>query len=447
MLAEFIDQLSSKPWGQPGQKFLLAVSGGIDSVVMAHLFHQAPYSFGIAHCNFKLRGEASEEDERFVHQLAQDLEAPFFCKSFDTETLAKANQQSIQMEARDLRYSWLEAVRTEAGFNWIATAHHLNDSTETFFYNFAKGTGIHGLLGIPERNGRVIRPLLSFTKTAINDFQKNNRIAYREDQSNVEDKYARNKIRHHVLPILEQINPNLIQTAGQNIQRLQETAALMGWAVHLLKEQFWQEEKEEIKIKKAGLEHLPGLKTVMYEWLHPFGFNSSQVDQLLDAHAKQAGRIFESPSHILLDDRQFFILTPIDESYNEKEYFTINWEAEQLELPNGQLILDKKTGIPNQFPLDQNIAYLQLESKHFPLRIRHWQAGDTFQPLGMQGKHQKVQDFFSNKKVTRIEKKRIWLVETKRGEICWIIGHRIDERFKLLSNSEHFVALTFLIKP
>lgn len=444
MLGRFTNHLAAKPWFNPEHRILLAVSGGIDSVVMSHLFARAGYRFGIGHCNFQLRGKDSDEDQQFVAALARQLSVPFYSTSFDTTELASRHQQSIQMEARALRYDWLEKVRNQEEYDWIATAHQLEDSIETLLYNFAKGCGIHGLQGIPERNGQIIRPLLFATKAEIIAFQTGNNIAYREDHSNASDKYARNKIRHHIIPVLQSLNPQFIPTAGDNIQRLQDAAALMNETVEQLKQQFVQEKKGQISIQRKGLHELPALKTLLYEWLKPYGFNSSQVAQLLTSNHDQPGRLFYSPSHQLLVDRTHFLVQAHNPVQDEMESHLFEWDMVDLLVTNGRFLLEKKSANPGHFPNDPNCVFLQLEKEAFPLKLRHWRAGDTFQPLGMGGRHQKLQDFFSNQKVTRFDKSRIWIVETKQGEICWIVGYRIDERFKLQSDGNPFIALTFL---
>lgn len=444
MLQRFKNNLSTKTWFQEQHRVLLAISGGIDSVVMAHLFSRAKFSFAIAHCNFQLRGQDSDEDAVFVRKMADQLSVPFFYTAFETQKLAAAHQQSIQMEARDLRYGWLEKIRKENGFHWIATAHHLNDSIETVLYNFAKGTGIQGLTGIPERNGHIIRPLLFATKKELIAYTKRNGLTYREDASNAEEKYARNKIRHSIIPVLETLNPRFVETAGENILRLQDTAVLMQAAIQSFKTQFVRKEDEVVRIQINGLGELPALPTVLYEWLRPFGFNATQIAQLLEKDQAQVGRTFRSPTHELLVDRNYYLIKPLDPAFNEQEHFLLEWEQPHCQVTDGKFLQEKRSTIPDAFPEDENVAFLHLDQSHFPLTIRHWQEGDVFQPLGMQGKHQKVQDFFTNQKVTRFDKSRIWIVVTNQQEICWIVGHRIDERFKLVSGNEHFIVLSFI---
>lgn len=444
MLERFNDHLLTKSWFHPDQQILLAVSGGVDSVVMAHLFSQSNFRFGIAHCNFKLRAKESDEDQYFVAALANELSVNFYSTTFDTTQSAAQHGQSIQMEARDLRYNWLEKIRKQEDFDWIATAHHLNDSIETLLYNFAKGCGIYGLQGIPERNGAIIRPLLFATKEEIVAFQKANHLTYREDHSNTSDKYARNRIRHQIVPVLQSLNPNFIRTAGDNIHRLKDAASLMDKTVRQLKQQFVHEANNQLQINRKGLHKLPALKTLLYEWLKPYGFNSAQVTQLLTVNPNQSGQLYYSPSHQLLVDRAFYLVQPLALALDKKEQFLLQWEMTVCTVSDGQFMLEKKTEFPNQFPDHSFQAYLQLDKEAFPLTFRHWRAGDIFQPLGMQGHHQKLQDFFSNQKVTRFDKSRIWIVETKLGEICWIVGYRIDERFKLMSDEKPYITLKFL---
>ncbi|MDX1939793.1 MAG: tRNA lysidine(34) synthetase TilS [Saprospiraceae bacterium] len=421
------------------EKILLAVSGGVDSVVLCHLFFQAKLNFGIAHCNFQLRGEASHEDELFVKNLAQQLKVPFFSTVFDTKEFAETQKISIQMAARDLRYEWLEQIRQQNDFQWIATAHHLNDSIETLFYNFAKGTGIRGLQGIPMKNNRIIRPLLFATKDEILAFAKAENIIFREDASNEEDKYARNKIRHHVIPILQEINPNFEQTAAKNLKYLREAEYLYQFSLDQIRQQVVIETDHELKINTTKLiDYQFIISTLLYEWLKPFGFNSDQIAQILEA---ATGAIFYSPTHRLTVDRTLFILQKqaLDTS---PEQFVIPSGSKKFESNVGTLTLEYKTGQPNAFTDDPFVVYLDAEKLTYPLMLRHWQAGDFFYPLGLGGSRQKLQDFFTHQKLSRFEKERVWILASG-DDICWIIGLRMDERFKITPETKYYYIIRF----
>ncbi len=419
-------------------RILLAVSAGVDSVVLCHVFYQAKLNFGIAHCNFKLRGIAADEDEVFVAKLAQGLAVPFFSTSFDTQTYARKHKLSIQMAARELRYGWLEAIRHEFGFQYIATAHHLNDSIETFFYNFAKGTGIRGLQGIPIKNGNIIRPLIFSTKQNILDFAHANHILFREDTSNQEDKYARNKIRHRVLPVLQDLNPNFEQTAQKNLEHIRQALHLYDFAIDQLQQHIVTKTESEMRIDVQGLSAYQSFaKTLLYEWLRPMGFQPRQIGQMLQAGT---GAYFYSDSHYLLVDRTHFIIEKRRVEPSEKR-FVIPFEAKALHLSIGNFTIEHKNGQPKTFTNDPFTVFLDAEKLHFPLTLRHWKKGDYFYPLGLNGR-QKLQDFFTNLKIPRLQKARIWILESG-GEICWIMGYRLDERFKITTETQQYIVIKF----
>lgn len=423
-------------------RVLLAVSGGVDSMVMCHLFQAAKFNFALAHCNFKLRGEASDGDEAFVRAFAQSLQVPFFTTSFATKKIAETEKISIQMAARDLRYDWLEAIRQQNDFQWIATAHHLNDSIETFFYNFTKGTGIRGLQGIPLQNGHVIRPLLFATKNGIVAFANEKAIPFREDASNEEDKYARNKIRHHVIPTLLEINPNFEQTSAENLRRMQETAYLFDWAIGQIQENAVETAKGITRIKVAEiLKHQAAVSTILYELLHPFGFHADQIAQMLASFRIGSGAIFYSQTHQLLVDRLYFIIEKRTFDTNETQ-FVIAEGVKEFDTDVGNFTIEHKTGQPETFTNDEFSVFLDAEKVTFPLTLRHWQAGDFFYPLGLGGKRQKLQDFFTNQKIPRFEKERVWLL-LSGDAVCWLVGHRLDERFKITDSTKEYLVIKF----
>lgn len=420
----------------PNQKTLLAVSGGIDSVVLCHLFKQTNLPFGIAHCNFKLRANTSDKDELFVKQLAQDLAVPFFSITFQTSEISTKRKQSIQVVARDLRYEWLEKVRTENNFDHIATAHHLNDSVETVFYNFTKGCGIRGLHGILPKVEKIIRPLLFATKEAIANFAKKEGITWREDVSNATDKYARNKIRHHVIPVLKELNANFEKTAEANILRLRETEALYDFAIENIKKEVVKNDGDMLYISMQKLRDSPAPLSVLFEILKPYHFNNRQTEQILNAtdfskNDTLSGKRFYANDYCLLVDREFLILKK--EATTDVEHILIFENDDQIPLSN-RILTIKTVEKPTQFSTDNQVAMLDFEKLHFPLKLRKWQAGDTFCPLGMKGKRQKLQDFFSNNKFSKFDKETVWLLENQ-GEIVWIVGHRLDERYKVTDST------------
>ncbi len=426
---------------QSHEKVLIAVSGGIDSVVLCHLMHQAGCHFGIAHCNFQLRGTDSDLDAVFVKKLATTLQVPFFETSFKTDDFAKEKKLSIQVAARELRYEWLEKIRIKNDFQYIATAHHLDDSLETVLYNFTKGCGIRGLHGILPKNQYIIRPLLFTHKKEILAFAKNQAIDFREDISNATDKYARNSIRHHVVPILEKINPALPKTTAENITRLRETEQLFNYAIESLKKEICKQQKDQLFIHLEKLKNAPAPKTLLFEWLSPFGFNNSQTGQMFDSIGHQAGAIFNSPTHQLLLDREFFILEK--NNTNTEGIFLIHKSDSEISFFDYQLIFKTKAEIPQAFPKEKNIAFFDLEKIVFPLILRKWKAGDYFYPIGMNGQKKKVKALLTDLKLNRFEKENIWVLESE-DNICWVLGIRMDEHFKLDKESKNCLEVHFI---
>lgn len=440
MLNNFQHFISEKELFQNNEKVLLAVSGGVDSVVLCHLFHQAKFNFGIAHCNFQLRGKESDADAIFVKNLAQELQAPFFEIAFETNKYVEENKVSVQVAARDLRYDWFKKISAENDFQYIATAHHLDDSLETILYNFTKGCGIRGLHGILPKTNNVIRPLLFSHKKEILHFAKEHKIAFREDASNATDKYARNNIRHHVIPALEKINPSLPKTVGENIHRLQETEQLFNYAITLLQKEISEQRGEQLFIHLKKLKATPAPSTLLFEVLQPFSFNNHQVSQMIASIGHQAGAIFYSHTHQVLLDRDFFIAKKITQTTDN--HIFIHKNNTQITFPAGQLSFEIKNTLPDFSQKEKHIAHFDLEKITFPLTLRKWKAGDYFHPIGMNGQRKKVKKFLIDLKLNRFEKESVWVLESG-GEICWVIGIRMDERFKILEESTFLKCVLF----
>lgn len=426
---------------QPNQKVLIALSAGVDSVVLCHLFKKTGLAFAIAHVNFQLRGAASDGDEQFAKALARQLAVQAFTTTLNTVEYAQQEKLSIQLAARQFRYQWLEAIRQEHHFDWIATAHHLNDAVETLIFNLTKGTGIKGLHGIPVKNGRIIRPLLFATKQKIVNYAEEHQYSFREDHSNASDKYDRNKIRHHVLPVLKDINPDLEQTMAKNIRRFQGIEQWYFWAVEQMFHKIVKKSNSTWYIDWPELQKLPAHRTLLFEWLRDFGFHEDQIQQITQSAPRQAGAIFYTPSHQLLVDRQQFIVRAKPKT-NTSSYL-IPLGTTELHLDNAKFSIEKIVGQPTQWPDSEWMAYLDVQKMEFPLTLRHWREGDAFQPLGMQGKHQKLQDFFTHQKLNRFEKEKIWILETNDGNICWVVGYRIADNYKLSAKTESYWTFNF----
>lgn len=421
-------------------KILLAVSGGRDSVAMVYLFHQAQVHFGIAHCNFKLRGKESDKDEQFVSDLAKKLKVPFYTTSFDTKTFAKTNKLSTQMAARELRYSWFAEIKEKNKFQYIATAHHKNDVAETLLINLTKGTGLSGLHGIKSKVGDVIRPLLCFNRSEIDVFIEVNKLPFREDQSNAETKYVRNKIRHKIIPELEKINPSFVETIFNETQHFEELEQLLESKINEDKKTCWKTLNDgiiEIEIDK--LLNLKPLRTYLYYFLKPYGFNADDVSDVINSLDKQSGKQFYSSTHQLIKDRTKLILTTTQT--NDEEEFTIEKIDDFNILP---FVLNVKLFSKEQLTTikkNKKVAYVNADKIKYPLVVRKWKTADKFKPFGMKGT-KKISDFFVDEKFSLVEKENTWIL-TSTNKIIWVVGHRIDDDFRISEKTKTILQLSF----
>lgn len=410
------------------KRTLLAVSGGVDSVVMLDLFSKAGFPFAIAHCNFQLRGNEANADEDFVKDLGDKYKVPVFIKRFDTKTYAADFKLSIQVAARELRYKWFEELCKEHKFKLIATAHHLNDNIETILYNFTKGAGLRGLRGIPARQGNVIRPLLFALREEIENYAHENNLAYREDSSNAEDKYTRNKIRHHVVPLLKEINPSLEKTISEKIELLSEIEELYENRQRKMNKQLFLPKGSDIYIPLLKLKKTPHASSIVYEYLKNFGFTAAQVSDMLSVIDEPAGKQFITDRARMIKDRRFFIVTQLPEKdvtlkWIEKADSVTNFNNFQFSISHIPLPVN----ITNTSPQTEFVDYSKLE---FPLILRQWKAGDYFYPVGMGMKKKKIKKFLTDLKLPLHEKEKVLVLESDQ-KIVWVVGYRLDERFKL----------------
>ncbi|NGF56851.1 tRNA lysidine(34) synthetase TilS [Parapedobacter sp. SGR-10] len=417
-----------------GDRILLAVSGGKDSMLMLRLFHDLKIDIEVVHCNFGLRGEESDKDELLVREYCGNLGIPHHVQRFDTEDYATTHKLSIQMAARELRYAWFERLAGERNCTAIAVAQHKNDHVETVLLNLVRGTGLQGLRGILPKRGNIIRPLLFLESKEIEQAVAQWDIPYRDDASNFSTKYARNKIRLDIIPQFEQLNADFIPIMNENISRFQETYAVLQNFVHTLRQQLFVVQKQnQWTIHKADIQDKDtGLLFLLFE---PFGFSKSVLEDLKDALDSEPGRIFESPSHGLLLDRDQLILqeksNEIDELTIHEGQQKIHWAAHSFELS----VSEDRTIVK-----DRSTAKLDITKLVFPLTVRAWREGDYFQPLGMQGK-KKLSDFFIDRKINLFEKKRIPIWVNGNGDILWISGFQIDERYKITENTQKVLTL------
>jgi tRNA(Ile)-lysidine synthase len=406
-----------------GKKLLLATSGGLDSMVMVDLFHKLSFEIAIAHCNFQLRGVESFEDQNFVQNYAESNEIKLFVTQFDTEAFAKDYKLSTQVAARELRYNWFHELLKTEKFDYVLTAHHADDNLETFLINLVRGTGLDGLTGIPAQNENVIRPLLIFSRQEVEQYAKENNIDWREDSSNALDKYLRNKIRHNLIPILKELNTDFLSSFHKTQVYLQESKTMVEDASIMVYQQVAKESGEDIHFDLNKLQQLPNYKSYLYQWLREFGFLA--WEDIYDLVESQSGKQVFSNEFRLLKNRDFLILSPINIEDKKEEYYIFK-DQKEIDSPLN-LSFSKVADIG----IGSNRAIFVDEDKlHFPLVLRRWNGGDSFQPFGMEGKSKKVSKIFKDEKLSLIDKENTWLL-CSDDIIVWIIGIRQDERFKI----------------
>jgi len=427
MLEDFLTYIKENHLVREGDRILMALSGGIDSMVMADLFLKAGIDTGIAHCNFSLRGKEADLDEMLVKEFAGKNNIPFHTKRFDTKGYAARNGLSIQMAARNLRYAWFEEIMNEKVFDFTALAHNLNDNIETLLINLTRGTGITGLSGMKPSSGKIIRPLLFATRNEIETYCNNNNINYREDSSNIETKYTRNKIRHNVIPVLKDINPSVETTLNDTAIRLRGINDIVSFFINDIRRNILYEKDNNIIIDIKLLEPYLSNKTLIYEVLKPFGITDTTLKDLYNIIKGNTGSRIYTDSHMILKNRGELIFSRLVDE--EKEFFEIKNMVELKNLPfvlSADLI---KISSGYSIPEDPVTACLDSSKVSFPLIIRRWKYGDYFYPLGMTQK-KKLSDYFIDCKYSVIEKDRKLIMESA-GHIVWVIGDRIDNRFRI----------------
>lgn len=400
----------------PSGKYILALSGGIDSMVLADMLLQAKAEFVLAHCNFHLRGEESDGDEKFVRDYAERKGLSLYVKQFDTLNYAEEHKLSIEMAARELRYAWFEELRQQLSCDYIAVAHHADDQLETFFINLLRGSGIRGLKGMQSINGHVIRPLLDLSRAEIQQYAIENGIKWREDHTNAETQFLRNKIRHELLPVIDSISKEGRASILKSINHLASENELYRELVY---EKLFQIVKQDGEVQKTS--HLSPLTSqLLFEWLRDYGFNSDQVHFIYEAMNGQPGTSFFSSTHKVTIERDGVELTPICQHDNT-----------QVELVYEQHPND------DNFVIDKSpeVAQLDYDKLTFPLKQRMWQAGDRFYPLGMKGSRL-LSDFMKDLKFTTRQKEECQVLTTAKDEIVWVVGRRVDERFKVTDKTK-----------
>ena len=408
---------------------IVGISGGTDSVAMLHILKSLGYSCIIAHCNFRLRMEESTRDMEFVRNLSHSYSIPFYSIEFETITYAKDNKISVEMAARDLRYNWFEEIMQMTGSQAIAVAHHADDSIETMLMNLIRGTGLNGLTGIRPKNKNVVRPLLCCTREELENYLVENDLEHVEDSSNSENIYIRNKFRNEIIPLFNEINPAARENLYCTMSNLNSNYGIYQQAIEEISNSIVEKNdiSNEIRLDIEKLKLQKNTVTILFELLSPYGFNSSQAEQIYSSLYTDSGKVFHSKTHRLIKDRKYLIINA--NTHNKKESYFISQDQNDLIDPI-QLTIKEIEYTPG-FKLSKKADCIQIDASKvkFPLEIRHWHEGDLFFPFGMTQK-KKLSDYFIDQKFSIFEKEECWLMVSGQ-EIIWIVGHRLDNRFRI----------------
>jgi tRNA(Ile)-lysidine synthase len=431
MLRKFQNHVQDRFPFLQAKKLLIAVSGGIDSMVLCDLLLRSSQDFAIAHCNFNLRGVESDGDEQFVKSYAAQKEIPFFSMRFDTEAFANDQKLSVQVAARELRYAWFAELLNVHKFDFVLTAHHADDNFETFLINISRGTGLAGLVGIPAENGKIIRPLLNFSRKEIESYAIENDVKWCEDSSNSSNKYLRNQLRHGVVPILKNINPNFIESFAETLSHLQQSQSLVEDAAKLVYKQVAVELENKVLFKISELKRLPNYRAYLYQWLNDFGFTAwEDIYDLVDA---QSGKQVFAADFVLLKDRE--VLELLRKEIPDNQVYTIDKDTKEVNFPLN-LSFCRVTDVSQA---NAHCIFVAEEKLAWPLTVRKWRDGDWFYPIGMTGK-KKVSKFFKDEKFSLADKADAWLL-CSGDAVVWIIGKRMDDRFKITDTTKHILQI------
>ncbi|WP_163707044.1 tRNA lysidine(34) synthetase TilS [Mangrovibacterium lignilyticum] len=419
-------------------KLVLAVSGGADSMVLLKLFQQCDYEFCVAHCNFKLRGAESDGEEVFIRDYCGEHGIELFVKQFDTREYAQLEGISIEMAARDLRYTWFEELRQQLQSDYLVTAHHRDDLIETMLINLSRGTGIRGLSGIQVKNGTVIRPFLFASREEILAYAEINKLPYKHDSSNDELIYQRNIIRHQIIPLFESINPAFRKNAAKTAAILKETAVVYQQRLDEISVEVKSAGKDLIRLNIEKLKALQPKRTLLFELLHGYGFNSEQVQEIADALDAEAGKSFFSKTHRLVKDREELQITELTDSTSQRYYIEEDCETISEPISLQLETIDKSPAF--RFSTNPMVADFDLAKLQFPLILKKWELGEYFVPLGMNNL-KKLSDFFIDQKLSIPEKESTWILYSGKN-VVWVIGHRIDDRFKITKETQQVLHIS-----
>ncbi|MCW3116903.1 MAG: tilS [Chitinophagaceae bacterium] len=465
LLLEFKKYILLHNLFHPKDKLLLAVSGGVDSVVLCELCRQAGFDFIIAHCNFQLRGAESERDEEFVKALGIRYGVETWVRKFETETYAKEKKLSIQVAARELRYRWFDELLSQHSrlpihhstlttqhsplTIHLLTAHHIDDNIETMLMNFFKGTGIAGLRGILPKQGKIVRPLLFARKEELLTFAKENNLSWVVDSSNESDKYSRNYFRHHLIPMVQKIFPEAENNLADNLPRFRDIELLYQQSIDQHKKKLIAPKGNEIHIPVLKLKKSEPLHSIVFEIIKDFGFHAAQVHEVIDLLDSDTGKYVASASHRVIKNRNWLIIAPVVAA--EATTILLEEPVKLVEFAAGRLQFDQLTAhssVPDSYRRSPQYAMLDSGKIKFPIILRKWKTGDYFYPLGMKNKpsggpgKKKLSRFFIDQKLSRTDKEKIWVLEMDQ-KIIWVIGHRVDDRFKITDKTKRILEVVF----
>lgn len=421
-------------------KLLVAVSGGVDSIVLLHLLVRLGYDCSVAHCNFHLRGDESDRDFKFVKQFTFTYNLPFFSIDFDTKRYALEHHLSIEMAARQLRYEWFQTLINGNSFACVVVAHHADDAVETFFINLIRGTGIHGLSGMKAKQNNIVRPLLLCKRSEIEDYACKNKLCFVYDSTNSDTAFLRNYIRHKIVPQLESVNPSFTNTMLHTMSYLHDIEEVYNHYCYVSEQEIVKEENGIFQISIEKLMCRPAPQTLLYELLARFNFNSEVTEQIVDAVKSNSGKQFLSKTHRLVKDRELLLIEPIEKENTED--FIITEEMEECFSPFHLKFNYLSYNQFNTIKAGYNEAFLDKDKLTFPLILRLWKSGDRFTPFGMK-QQKKISDFLIDNKLSLFEKEQTWVL-TSLDQIVWVVGYRIDERYKITAATKRFLHIKLI---